>query len=328
MMGARVNLQQLRYLCAVVDQGFNLSRAAQALRSSQPGLSTQIRALEQEVGAEVLLRRRGRIVGLTEPGSAIVDVARRMLRDAENLRRIGSGFEKKTQGTLSLGMTHTHARYGLIQIIDRFRKRNPDVQLILREASPPQVFDLVSSGAVDIGVVNEIPTDSRKVVTLACPHSDTNDLRRTVVVPDGHPLLARKRLTLRDLAAQPLIMMDNTTAGARAVTQAFDEAGLEPRIVMRANAPDVIKAYVGLGFGVAVLPAVAYDAKVDRGLKAIEASQLFGTGILAIALDPNAYLTAFVYEFVRLITPSWTHETIDARLNEARSRPPGKRSTP
>lgn len=323
-----MNLQQLRYLCAVVDQGFNLSRAAQVLRSSQPGLSTQIRALEREIGAEVLLRRRGRIVGLTEPGSAILDIARRMLRDAENLRKIGSGYEKTAQGTLSLGMTHTHARYGLIQTIDRFRKRYPEVQLILREASPPQVFDLIAAGAVDVGIVNEIPVDSRKVVSLACPHSDTNDLRRNVVVPENHPLLSSRRLTLKNLAAQPLIMMDNTTTGARAVLSAFEAAGLEPRIVMRANAPDVIKTYVGLGFGIAVLPAVAFEPKVDRGLRSIAASHLFGTGILAVALDPNAYLTEFAYDFIRLITPTWTREAIDNRLNEARGRAGTQRRIP
>jgi LysR family cys regulon transcriptional activator len=315
-----LNLQQLRYLCAVVDQGFNISQAATAMGSSQPGLSTQIKALERELEAEILLRRRGRIIGLTEPGSSIVEVARRMLRDADNLRKIGSGYEKERRGTLALGMTHTHARYGLIHMIDRFRKLYPEVQLILREASPPQVFGLVSSGAVDIGVVNEIPSDSHKLVALPCPHSASNNLARCLVVPAGHPLTKKSRVTMKDVAAHPLIMMDNTTTGARAVFDAFHNAGLEPRIVMRANAPDVIKAYVELGFGIAVLPAVAYNRNTDRGLQAIEASHLFGAGILAIALDPNAYLRGFMYDFIQLITPGWTHEKIDAKLNEARRR--------
>src|SRR5688500_6445823 len=189
-----MNLQQLRYLCAVVDQGFNISQAAATVGSSQPGLSTQIRALERELNADILLRRRGRIVGLTEPGASILEVARRMLRDADNLKKIGAGYEKETRGTLALGMTHTHARYGLIHMIDRFRRLYPDVQLILREASPPQVFGLVSSGAVDIGIVNEIPAESHKLVALPCPHSETNDLSRVLVMPKGHPLASKPRL--------------------------------------------------------------------------------------------------------------------------------------
>lgn len=314
-----MTFQQLRYLCAVVDGNFNISRAALAVNTSQPGISTQIRLLERELETDILLRRRGRIVGLTEPGLEILETARRMLREADNLGKIGAEFGRNRRGAFSLGMTHTHARYGLLNIIERFRKAYPEVQLNLREASPPQVFELVSSGQVDIGVVNEIPADSRKLVAMPCPHSAGNNLARTLVVPRGHPLLQKKkRLTLGDVAAHPLIMMDNTTTGARAVLEAFREGGLEPDIVMRANAPDVIKAYVGLGFGIAVLPAVAYDPKTDRGLRAIEASHLFGTGILAVALDPNAYLRGYMYDFIALIAPGWTREAVDARLNEAR----------
>jgi LysR family cys regulon transcriptional activator len=301
-----------------------MTRAAAVLKSSQPGLSMQLRALEDEIGAEVLVRRRGRIVGLTQPGEAVIEVAKRMLRDADNLRKIGSGYEEERRGTLALGMTHTHARYGLIEIIDGFRRRYPDVQLILREASPPQVFDLVGSGAVDIALVNEIPADSRRLATFACPHSASNDLRRSVVVPAGHPLTKRRRLALKDIAAYPLIMMDNTTTGARAVLEAFSLAGIEPKIVMRANAPDVIKSYVALGFGIAVLPAVAYDRKTDRSLAALEASRLFGTGILAMALDPNAYLKGYMYDFMALVSPEWTREKVNARLNEARSSRSGR----
>jgi LysR family cys regulon transcriptional activator len=314
-----MTFQQLRYLCAVVDGNFNISQAALAVSTSQPGISTQIRLLERELETDILLRRRGRIVGLTEPGKSILETARRMLREADNLGKIGAEYGKNRRGAFSLGMTHTHARYGLLNIIERFRHAYPEVQLILREASPPQVFELISSGQVDMGVVNEIPADSRNLVALPCPHSNGNNLARTLIVPRGHPLLSKKRrLTLKDVAAYPLIMMDNTTTGARAVLEAFREGGLEPDIVMRANAPDVIKAYVELGFGIAVLPAVAYDAKLDRGLRSIETSHLFGTGILAIALDPNAYLRGYMYDFIALVTPGWTREAIDLRLNEAR----------
>ncbi len=313
-----MNLQQLRYLRAVVDHGFNISQAAAAVDASQPAVSTQIRALERELSAEILLRRRGRIVGLTEPGSSILEVARRMLRDAENITKIGSGYAKEQKGTFSLGLTHTHARYGLIHIIDRFRRLYPDVQLILREASPPQVFSLIQSGAVDIGIVNEIPTDARKVVALDCSDSARSNLERSVVVPRNHPLLRKKSITLQDVAAHPLIMMDNTMTGARAVLQAFRVTQLEPNIVMRANAPDVIKAYVELGFGIAVLPAVAYSGNKDPGLRAIKASHLFGSGILGIALDPNAYLRGYMYDFIQLISLNWTRDKVDAKLNAAR----------
>lgn len=314
-----MTFQQLRYLCAVVDGNFNISQAALIVSTSQPGISTQIRLLERELKTEILLRRRGRIVGLTEPGKEIVATARRMLREAGNLGKIGAEYGKNRRGSFSLGMTHTHARYGLLHIIERFRHAYPEVQLILREASPPQVFDLVASGQVDMGVVNEIPADSRTLVALPCPHSERNNLARTLIVPRGHALLSRKkRITLKDVAQYPLIMMDNTTTGARAVLEAFRENGLEPDIIMRANAPDVIKAYVELGFGIAVLPAVAYNAKLDRGLRAIAADHIFGTGILAIALEPNAYLRGYMYDFISLVAPGWTRQSVDARLNDAR----------
>ena len=313
-----MNLQQIRYLCAVVDHGFNISKAAKAVRSSQPGLSTQIRALESELNAGILLRRRGRIVGLTEPGLSILEVARRMLHDVENLRKIGSGYKRERRGVLALGMTHTGARHGLIEIIEIFRKDNPEVQLNLRVATPPQIFGMLSSGALDIGIVNEIPLGSHKLVTLPCPISAKNDLTRHLFVPVGHVLTKKSRISLKDVAVHPMIMMDDTTTLAREVLETFQNAGLEPKIVMRANALDVIKAYVELGFGITVLPGVAYNSRTDHRLRALNAGYLFGVGFLVMAFDPNAYLRGFVYDFIQLVAPEWTRERIDAKLDGSR----------
>lgn len=312
-----VTLQQMRYLCAAVDCGYNLSRGAERVCTSTPALSTQIRSLERDLGTEILIRRRGRIVGLTEPGAAVVDCARNVLQTVEKMRSIGADFSSPDHGTMTLGLTPMHARYGLIGAIERFRKTYPAVQIIIRELKPAEIFDQVSAGEVDIGVANESPPAGSKVATLLLQHSARNDLSRSVFLPPRHPLLKARRITLDELASHPFIVLDSAFTGARLIAKAFADKGLIPNVVMRAGTADVIKAYVKLGLGIAVLPTVTYDRIADRGLRIRDVTHLLGPTTITIALNPRTHLRRYMYDFICLIEPGLARDKVDAGLHAA-----------
>lgn len=304
-----MKLQHLRCLCAIVDEGFNISRAARVLHTSQPGVSKQIRLLEAELKAEILLRRGGRICGLTAQGGPVLSAARRMVRESENLRRIGEDFAHQDSGRLVLATTHLHARYVLLHVVGKFRERYPAVQLVLRQGSPDEIFQLVASGEADIGISNEFAAGTPALLELAC-----TKMPRCVVVPRGHALTKVLRLSLKQLARYPFITLDRLSPGGRAVARAFALAGLELNIVMQAIDTDVAKAYVELGLGIAIMPAVAVDARRDTALTAIDATRLFGAGTMSLAIDPRSYLRTYMYDFIRMLSPRWTRERVNVAL--------------
>ena len=300
-----MNLQQLRYLHGIAEQGFNISRAAAALHTSQPGISKQIQMLEQEIGIAILVRKGNRIVGVTEPGRAILDVARRMLHDAENLKRIGEDFTSKDEGRLVVATTHMHARYVLRDVIRDFIRRHPNVQLILRQASPAQTAQLVASGDADIGVSGQPSESTNDLVMLPC-----YELHRSVITSKGHPLLGEKRLTLKSIAKYPIITFDQSFIGGSAVLRAFEAARIKPNIVLSAIDADVIKTYVELGLGIAILPSIAYEPRRDTTLRAIDAAKLFEPTIACIELRRENYLRRYMLDFIQRIAPQWSRETI------------------
>lgn len=311
-----MNLQQLRCLCAVVDEGFNISRAARTLHASQPGVSRQVRLLEEELKVEILSRRDGRISGLTPPGVSVLDYAREMLRCADNLRRVGEDFANQASGQLVSAITHVHARYILPQVATEFRRRYPGVRLVLRKGTPEQILELVTSGEADLGISNRIARDpgSPLVVELAC-----GDLPRSVVVQRDHPLTRLSRLTLEEVARYPLIALEPTSSSGRAVTSAFEAAGIQPNIVMQAIDPDVAKACVVSGVGIAVIPAVSVEPSRDSTLAALDAAHLFGSGDTTLMIDPRSYLRAYTYDFIHMISPAWPREQVEAELRRCRS---------
>ncbi|MGQ0522656.1 MAG: CysB family HTH-type transcriptional regulator [Betaproteobacteria bacterium] len=300
-----MNLQQLRYLHGIAEQGFNISRAAAALHTSQPGISKQIQMLEREIGIAILVRKGNRIVGVTEPGQAILDVARRMLHDAENLKRIGDDFTAKDAGRLVVATTHMHARYVLRDVIRDFIRRHPSVQLVLRQASPAQTAQLVASGEADIGVSSQPPESVSDLVMLPC-----YELHRSVITPKGHPLLKEKRLTLRAIARHPIITLDQSFVGGSAVLRAFAAARIRPNIVLSAIDADVVKTYVELGLGIAILPSIAYEPCRDSKLRAIDAAKLFEPTVACIELRRENYLRSYMLDFIQRIAPQWSRETI------------------
>jgi len=305
-----MNLRQLRYLCGIADEGFNISRAAAALHTSQPGVSKQVRMLEQELGVDVLVRKGNRVLGVTEPGQAILAVARRMLREAESLRRIGEDFTTKDKGRLVVATTHIHARFVLRGVIRDFIRRHPGVQLVLRQGSPSQTAQLVASGEADIGVSSEPPGQTvHDLVKLPC-----SKLERSVITPRRHPLLKERRLTLSAIAQHPIITYDQSLVGGSAVLRAFERAAIEPNIVLTAIDADVIKSYVELGLGIAILPTIAYEPGRDRNLRAIDASRLFEPTLTCIEIRRDSYLRSYMYDFILMLAPSWDRDAIERAM--------------
>jgi len=304
-----MRFEQLRFLAQVVDSGFSISRAAQTLRISQPAVSKQIQLLEKELKVEILQRRDGRIVGLTGPGQSVLSIARRMLNDAVNLHRVGDEFAHAETGRLTFATTHINARYVLLRVIERFRHRYPNVQLILRQGTPREIIELVASAQADIGVTSTPPEGARGLITLP-----SYVLERGLIAPAGHPLMSIRALTLRDIAKYPLITLDRAFAGGAAVLDPFAKRGIELTVVMTATDADVIKAYVELGLGITVLPQVVFDPLRDRQLNARDVSHLFAPTLAVTCIHPDTYLRGYVYDLIEMIAPKWTRDAVDAKL--------------
>jgi LysR family transcriptional regulator, cys regulon transcriptional activator len=304
-----MKLQQLRYLQEVARCGLNLSEAALSLHTSQPGISKQIKQLEDELGVDILIRHGKRVVDVTEPGRVILGIAERMLQDAENLKQVAREFGTEGIGSMGIATTHTQARYALPPIIARFSQRYPKVRLSLRQGSPQQIADLVKTGEADIAIVTEAPELYDGLVLLPC-----FQWNRCVITPLKHPLLKEKQLTIEAIARYPLVTYDFAFTGDSPIKRAFDNRGISPNVVLTAIDADVIKAYVEMGLGIGILAKMAFDPARDLGLRLIDASHLFEPSMTRIAVRPNAYLRGFVYEFIELFAPHLKRAVVDATL--------------
>jgi LysR family cys regulon transcriptional activator len=304
-----MKLQQLRYLREVAKRGLNLSEAAEALHTSQPGISKQIRLLEDELGVDILVRNGKRVVDVTKPGRVILDIAERILQDTENLKQVGREFRDQAAGTLTIATTHTQARYSLPRVVSEFKRRYPKVRLTLQQGSPPQLAEMVMAGEADIAIATEALDQYPKLLALA-----GYQWRHCVVVPEKHPLLREKRVTLEMLAQYPIITYDPAFAGRSHIDEAFRAQELAPNIVLSAVDSDVIKTYVELGLGIGIIAMVAFDDKRDRNLRAVEIGHLFGTMTTRIAVRRGSALRGFAYDFIELFSPRLTRAVVDATL--------------
>ena len=307
--GGSVKLRQLSYLVSVVDSGFNISHAATMVHTSQPGISKQIRALEEELGVEILMRRSTRLIGITRSGKAVLTVARRMLRDAESLKKIGEKHGGEDVGHLVIATTHIYARYVLPDIVSRFQRENPGVHLVLRQGTPNQIADLVQSGEADIGIGAEPPDPYPNLALLP-----GFKLPRSILVCAGHPLLQAERLTLHMLAEYPILTFDLRFTGGATVIRPFEVAGLKPNIVLHATDADVVKAYVGRGFGIAVLPTITWQPERDGNIRAIDAGALFAPTLARIEIRRDEHLRPFMLEFIRMLSPKVTRVAVERIL--------------
>ena len=305
-----MKLQQLRYICEVARHNLNLSNAAEALFTSQPGISKQIRSLEEELGVDIFVRHGKRVVAVTEPGKAILEIAQRVLKDVENLRQVGEEFTEEDSGHLTIATTHTQARYALPHVIQRFTKRYPGVRLSLRQGSPTQISELVTSGEADIAIATEAIELYEDLVMLPC-----YEWNRCVLVPPGHPLLKARKLTLQAMADFPIITYDFAFTGRSKMNQAFADKGLTPNVVLTAIDADVIKTYVELGLGIGIVAMMAYDPKRDTHLRAMDASHLFEPSTTRIGIRKNSYLRGYTYEFIEMFAPHLSRKVVDDAMH-------------
>ena len=304
-----MNLQQLRYLCAIVDHGLNVSDAAEALFTSQPGISKQVRLLEDELGVPVFVRHGKRLSALTPAGAAVVATARRALREIENLRRVGAEYRSEDTGVLAIATTHTQARYVLPPVIRDFAARYPKVKVVLHQGNPLQVAEQTSRGEVDVGIATEALATFPELATLPC-----YQWNRCVLVPRGHPLAKVVPLTLEALARHPIITYDFSFTGRSQINAAFDAEGIAPNVVLTALDADVIKTYVELGMGVGIVATMAYDRARDAGLERLDAAHLFAPSTTRLALRRDVFLRGYVYDFIVRFAPALDRAAVDAAL--------------
>lgn len=300
-----MNLHQFRFVREAVRQNFNLTEAAKALYTSQPGVSKAIIELEEELGVDIFTRHGKRIRGLTEPGRAVLRSVELIMQEVDGLKRIGKEFAAHDSGSFTIATTHTQARYALPKVVQAFTQKYPKVHLSLLQGNPKQITEMVRNDQADIAIATEALASGEGLVSLPCYQWE-----HVVVVPPEHPLLQSKNLTLEDIAANPLITYDSAFSGRSKIDHAFSLRHLKPDVVLEAIDADVIKTYVELGMGVGIIAGIAFDAERDRGLRAIPAGHLFGTNVSRVALKQGAYLRGYVYTFIELLAPTLNRKLI------------------
>jgi len=310
-----VNLQQLRYLDAVVEHGLNVSDAAEALFTSQPGISKQVRQLEAELGLAIFVRQGKRLASLTPAGEVVVATARRALGELRNLKRVAEEFRAEDTGTLSIATTHTQARYVLPKVLRAFATRYPKVRVELHQGNPLQVAERTARGDADLGIATEALADYPELATLPC-----YEWNRVVIAPKRHPLHAMQPLTLEALAKFPIVTYDSSFTGRTAMNAAFAACGLEPNVVLTALDSDVIKTYVDLGMGIGIIAEMAYDAARDAQFDKFAAGHLFAPSTTRLGLRRSVFQRGFVYAFIALFAPRYDRAAVDAALAERTRR--------
>lgn len=301
-----MNFQQLRSVREAVRCGFNLTEVAAALHTSQPGVSRQVRELEEELGVELFERAGKRLLGLTSAGKALLPIVERVLLDADSLRRAGQELQGREEGRLSIAATHSQARYALPHVVRDFRQRWPRVSLHLHQGSPKQVAEMLLAGEADIGIATEALASYDQLVTLPCYRWS-----HSIVLPPGHPLLALGReITLQYLAAHPIITYELGYTGRSHIDAAFAAAGLQPDVVLTAMDADVIKTYVELEMGVGIVASIAIDEERDRHLHAIDAGHLFQINVTRLGMRRNLWLPGFAFGFIETFVPTLTRDEV------------------
>jgi len=311
-----MNFQQLRIVRETVRRNFNLTEVANALFTSQSGVSKHIKDLEDELGVELFVRRGKRLLGLTDPGKELIEVVERILIDTSNIKRLGQQFSNREQGQLVIATTHTQARYVLPHVVASFRTAFPKVRLTLHQGSPTEIASMLSDGDADIGICTETLRDVPALITFPF-----YSWHHGVVVPRGHPLESVQPLTLEAIAEWPIITYHEGFTGRGNINRTFANADLAPDIVMSAMDTDVLKAYVELGLGVGIIAAMAFDPKRDAPLRLIDAGHLFEANTSLIAVRRGSYLRNYAYRFIELCSPALPERTVRAAVMADQTRP-------
>ncbi|NRB39281.1 MAG: HTH-type transcriptional regulator CysB [Pseudomonadales bacterium] len=301
-----MKLQQLRYIWEVAHHDLNVSATAQSLYTSQPGISKQIRLLEEELGVEVFARSGKHLTRVTPAGEAILQTAGEILRKVESIKQVAQEFSNDSKGSLSIATTHTQARYALPSVIGSFIEKYPDVSLHMHQGTPMQISELAADGTVDFAIATEALELFSDLVMMPCYRWN-----RSIVVPKDHPLAQVTELTLEDVAKYPIVTYVFGFTGRSQLDEAFLSKGLAPKVVFTAADADVIKTYVRLGLGIGIVANLAYDAELDSDLVALDASHLFSPSITKIGFRRGTFLRGFMYDFIEQFAPHLTKEVVE-----------------
>ncbi len=308
-----MNFQQLRSVREAARCGFNLTEVAAMLYTSQPGVSRQIRELEEELGVEIFARAGKRLTGLTPPGETLLPIVERLLLEADNLKRAGHDYRASQEGRLSVAATHSQARYALPQVVRDFRALFPQVTLHLHQGSPRQVAEMLLNGEADIGVATEALAGYDGLVTLPCYRWS-----HSIVVPPGHALLEGEApVTLQQLAHYPIITYEQGYTGRAHIDEAFAREGLAPDVVLTAMDADVIKTYVELGMGVGIVASIAVDPDRDLHLRSLDARHLFEVNLTRLAIRRGSWLRGYTYQFIESFVPTLTRDAVEQAMAAA-----------
>jgi len=301
-----MKLQQLRYIWEVAQNELNVTATADSLYTSQPGISKQIRLLEEELGIDIFARNGKQFAAITPGGVKIIAIAGQILAKVRDIRQIADEYLNNESGELSIATTHTQARYALPAVIQQFMARYPGIKLTISQGTPAQIAEQVSRGQVDLGIATEGTDLFENLIILPC-----YQWNRSVLAPRGHALAERTRLTLEELAEYPLITYTFGFTGRSQLDLAFQKAGLHPQLTLTAVDADVIKTYVRLGLGIGIVAHMAYEPVADADLVALEAGHLFNPSVTKVVLRRDMYLREFLYDFIKMFAPHLSHELID-----------------
>lgn len=304
-----MNFQQLRIIRETVKRNYNLTEVANALFTSQSGVSKHIKDLEDELGIELFVRKGKRFLGLTEPGQELLEIVERMLLDAKNIKQLAEQFSNSEEGSLTIATTHTQARYALPPIVTQFKKLFPKVHLVLHQAGPAEIVAMLQEGQADIGIATEALDETPNVA-----HFPFYTWNHTAIVPTNHPLASKSGITLEDIATYPLITYYTGITGRARIDATFNKAGIVPDIVMSALDSDVIKTYVELELGIGIVASVAFNAQRDLGLHVLDCSRLFEPNTTLIAVRRGHYLRGYAYRFIELCSSNLTDTIVREAL--------------
>ncbi|MCA6064393.1 HTH-type transcriptional regulator CysB [Thalassolituus marinus] len=301
-----MKLQQLRYIWEVAHHDLNVSATAQVLYTSQPGISKQIRLLEDELGVEIFARSGKHLTRITPAGEAILEVAGEILRKVESIKQVAQEFSDETKGSLSIATTHTQARYALPPVIENFMGQYPDVSLHMHQGTPMQIAEMAANGTTDFAIATEAMELFGDLVMMPCYRWN-----RSILVPRNHPLAQHPRPTLEQIAAYPIVTYVFGFTGRSRLDDAFKNRGLTPRVAFTAADADVIKTYVRLGVGVGIVASMSIDPEADSDLVALDASHLFTPSVTKIGFRKGTFLRGYMFDFIRAFAPHLTRDLVE-----------------
>ncbi len=305
-----MKLQQLKYVREIARRGLSVSAAANALHASQPGVSNQVQQLEDELGLQIFERHGKRLTGLTPVGKSVVEMADRVLLDVENIRQLAADSNNDQIGTLSIGTTHTQARYALPKAIKAFSKKYPKVHLNMVQGTPTEIAEMAATGRIDLAIATEGLSQFDSLAILPC-----YDWNRSIVVPPNHPLLSQKELTLEAISQYPILTYVMGFTGRAQQDKAFTERGLHPNVVFTATDADVIKTYVELELGIGIIASMAFDKVKDSPLQAINADHLFKASTTHLGIKRGSFLRGYSYAFIEFLAPHLTRNVVEQAIS-------------